>query len=334
MYRAISAIRGALVSLDKPRWWRAAIALGRLREKGQLHEWVDVEWAIPPGSRPGRQPLVHALADVFGGPAPRVINLDSKEGQDLHYALGEPDRVLVDVGANVSRRDELQIAAVTGVSGTDRSVWVAADDPALAWVTSTEAPKGSYQSREYNPNNDLRQQQGLKCAFPLKELTLLGRDAARALIGETRRNCPYLVLNQRPNGGRQPTCSVNGEGCSYKAPVIPGETAWGTGGPKVLLELRVQRPSATAPPRSPGDPPTEVEGLGPVHSVPDVLLGPEWSKHLRRAMVGDKGGRPPAADDVAVLLGWLQPGPAGPLARPRDLAKLIGEDVLLQTLAG
>lgn len=324
---AVAAIRASLRALDKPRWWRAALALGRLRQTGSLHEWVDVEWEIPAGREVRRMLLVAALADVLGGPAERVCALDRPAGQALHEALGQPTRVLVDAAANPAKRDEVLIAAVTGRSTTDRGVWVEIDDSALTWAPGPGEPK-TYVDAEYNPSNDLLQQQGLKSAYPLAEIRALGREGAEHLIGQDRRLCGYLVLMQR-NAGLQPTCAINGEGCSYKAPVTQNRTAWGTGGPKVLLERREQRPTGVPAPRATDEPHRVVDQVMKRHNPNGVILSPGWARQLRAAM-GSPNTHPPAVDDVAALVAWLHPGPDGPVARPRALADLIGEDVMLQ----
>src|SRR5262249_749231 len=160
----------------------------------------------------------------------------------------------------------------------------------------------------------LNQQQGIACAYPLDEIRQRGRSGAARLVAEPRRNCGYLVGMARGTQ-RQPTCLVNGRACASK-----GRSTEGTGGPKVLLEPRLHRPAGV---RAPGTP------LAPVPSVPkradagNYVLAPDWAAHLRTAM----GTAPtPSFRDVATVIGWLRPGPDGPVAGTRALADLIGED--------
>ena len=325
--QAIVDIRSRLRGLDKPRWWRAALALGRLRQTQRITEWPDVEWEMPPGSHPERHTYVSAIADVLGGSAARVCALNRAAGAALHQALGQPARVVVDVGADPERANEVQVAAATGRSTTDVGVWVALNDPALAW-TGGAGQAGNYVAREYNPTNEFGQQQGLRSAYPLLDLRALGRQEADDLIGQDRRGCGYLVLKQHSNGGWQPTCSINGAGCSYKSPVPAGREAWGTGGPKVLLERRDRRPTGVSAPRAATTPPLMVQDVAKRDNPNGFVLSPGWPEHLRRAM-GPQGGAPPTVADVAALIGWLHPDPDGAFARPRTLADLIGEDVML-----
>lgn len=330
---AVMSIRSALATAAKPRWWRAMLALARLRERGELHEWPDVEWTIPPGKDLGRQGLMRALADVLGAPAAQILALDRSAGRALHDQLGQPEEVLVDIAANPTpgAAGRIQVVAVTGFSSTDKGIWVDIGDPGLTWSPATGLASAWDGPREYNPSNDVRQQQGLKSGYPLLRLKALGRSGAHARIAESRRECPYLVLKRHTNGGAQPTCAVNGEGCTYKAPVSPGEIAWGTGGPKVLLERQVEAPHASSHDRPPGADPPVVDHVDMHPNHAGLILGPGWTDHLRAACLGsDPSARMPAAREVATVVGWLRPEPSGPVARERTLADLIGEDVLLK----
>jgi hypothetical protein len=333
---AISAIRDAAATLHRPKYLRAGLTLARLRERGQLPQWQSVQyWPAPRGGAINRQSQMTALGELLGAPAGALLDLTNRDGSQVHALLGHPERVLIDVFADArSRRSEIQIVAQTGVSTTDRGVWLAINSPALSFADATAAPAAlPTRSSEYNPGNEFRQQQGLNCAYLLRELHAMGPEAAGARLAQSRRACPYLGQQHKGGGRRVPVCRLNAIGCNQKSAGVlgTGEIEWGVGGPKLLLEdAELQR--LTAIPRDGEDLP--VLTADRPEGQRGLILAPGWELILREWIVGGRAGAAlPSAADLATLRAWLERQSDAPTARLRDVADLIGEDTMLALLA-
>jgi len=326
---ALQRIAAAAATLHRSKSYRAAVTLAVARRAGLLAEWRDVTFPVPAGFGFSRPDQARTYAQVLGGRADRVFNLSTAAGQAAHQVIGRPTDVVIDALGGFGPGGRIRVGAVAGYS-TDRpyGVLLPLDAEAFSWG---RAPHGGVVTRaEFQLSNDLTQQQGLHCAYPLGELRSMGPVRAAAEIAASRRNCAYIGREQLPSGGFKPVCRLNGTNCEYKSGATGyGQTAWGKGGPKVLLEDG-SRPRHLAAAVQPGAAPPIVR-VPIARGRPQHVLAPNWLPLVRAWSRGDRANANfPTARDVATVRGWLDGVGANGTARLRTVADLVGEATMLE----